>query len=120
MFILGFHFPASMGNKIPDEQVVEKLNAAVDVSSVNEIKLLMGTKDKDKVWLSYTNKNTFLFKALVHYFQEENPENAQKYMVYMNRYQMSELSKRLDAGDDETMALCKNLDSMEQFRIEVA
>ena len=93
MFILGFHFPADMGNKVPDEMVAEKI-AGVDISDVKEIKLLMGTKDKDKVWLSYTNKNTFLFKALVHYFKEENPENAQKYMVYMNRYQMSELSKR--------------------------
>lgn len=119
MFILGFHFPAEMGNKVPDEKVVEKLKD-VDLSDVNEIKLLMGTKDKDKMWLSYTNKNTFLFKALVHYFKEENPEKAQKYMIYMNRYQISELSKRLDAGDDEAMALCKNLDTMEQFRIEVA
>jgi hypothetical protein len=119
MFILGFHFPADMGNKVPDEKVIEKL-ADVDVSDVNEIKLLMGTKDKDKLWLSYTNKNTFLFKALVHYFKEENPDRAQKYMIYMNRYQMSEIAKRVDAADDETMALCKNLDTMEQFRIEVA
>lgn len=119
MFILGFHFPADMGNKVPDEMVAEKI-AGVDISDVKEIKLLMGTKDKDKVWLSYTNKNTFLFKALVHYFKEENPEKAQKYMIYMNRYQMSEISKRVDAADDETMKLCHNLDSMEQFRIEVA
>lgn len=119
MFVLGFHFPADMGNKIPDEKVIEKL-ADVDVSDVNEIKLLMGTKDKDKMWLSYTNKDTFLFKAMVHYFKEENPDKAQKYMIYMNRYQMSEISKRVDAADDETMQLCKNLDSMEQFRIEVA
>ncbi len=41
-------------------------------------------------------------------------------MIYMNRYQMSEISKRVDAADDETMKLCHNLDSMEQFRIEVA
>ena len=120
MFILGFHFPAEMGNAIPDEKVVEKLDAVVDLSGVNEIKLLMGTKEKDKQWLSYTNKNTFLFKALVHYFKEENPNSDQKYMIYINRYQMSEIAKRLDASDDETMALCKNLDSMEQFRIEVA
>lgn len=119
MFVLGFHFPAEMGNKVADEKVIEKLKD-VDVSDVNEIKLLMGTKDKDKLWLSYTNKNTFLFKAMVHYFKEENPNKEQKYMIYMNRYQMSEIAKRVDAADDETMALCKNLDSMEQFRIEVA
>ena len=119
MFVLGFHFPADMGNKIPDEKVIEKLSD-VDVSDVKEIKLLMGTKDKDKQWLSYSNKDTFLFKAMVHYFKEENPAKEQKYMIYMNRYQMSEISKRVDAADDETMQLCKNLDSMEQFRIEVA
>jgi hypothetical protein len=119
MFVLGFHFPADMGNKIPDEKVIEKLSG-VDVSDVKEIKLLMGTKDKDKMWISYTNKDTFLFKAMVHYFKEENPDKAQKYMIYMNRYQMSEISKRVDAADDETMKLCHNLDSMEQFRIEVA
>ncbi len=80
----------------------------------------MGTKDKDKEWISYTNKDTFLFRAMVHYFKEENPDSAQKYMIYMNRYQMSAISKRVDAVDDETMKLCHNLDSMEQFRIEVA
>jgi hypothetical protein len=31
MFVLGFHFPADMGNIIPDELVVEKI-ADVDVS----------------------------------------------------------------------------------------
>ncbi|MDD2266705.1 hypothetical protein [Sulfuricurvum sp.] len=119
MFVLGFHFPADMGNIIPDEKVIEKL-ADVDISDVKEIKLLMGTKDKDKEWISYTNKDTFLFKAMVHYFKEENPDKTQKYMIYMNRYQMSAISKRVDAADDETMKLCHNLDSMEQFRIEVA
>ncbi|MFZ2968750.1 MAG: hypothetical protein WA080_06810 [Sulfuricurvum sp.] len=119
MFVLGFHFPASMGNIIPDELVAEKI-AGVDVSGIKEIKLLMGTKDKDKEWLSYTNTETFLFKAMVHYFKEENPDGLQKYMIYMNRYQMSAIAKRLDAADDETMKLCHNLDSMEQFRIEVA
>ena len=43
MFVLGFHFPASMGNQIPDELVAEKI-ADVDISDVKEIKLLMGTK----------------------------------------------------------------------------
>jgi hypothetical protein len=108
-----------MGNHIPDELVAEKI-ADVDISDVKEIKLLMGTKERDKEWLSYTNKDTFLFRAMVHYFKEENPDRVQKYMIYMNRYQMSEISKRVDAADDETMKLCHNLDNMEQFRIEVA
>jgi hypothetical protein len=40
-------------------------------------------------------------------------------MIYTNRYQISELSKRLDS-DDETMALCKKFDSMSLFRIQAA
>jgi hypothetical protein len=40
-------------------------------------------------------------------------------MIYTNRYQISELSKRLDS-DDETMALCKKFDSMAHFKITAA
>ena len=43
MFVLGFHFPASMGNIIPDELVAEKI-ADVDISDVKEIKLVDGYK----------------------------------------------------------------------------
>ncbi len=115
MFILGFHFPADMGNNVPDEKVVEKLdNSGVDFDSVNEIKMVSeahGVKEE----LSYTNKDTFLFKALVHYAKTA----ATDYMIYTNRYQISELSKRLDS-DDESMALCKKFDSMALFRIEAA
>ena len=117
MFILGFHFPADMGNTIPDEKVVEKLdNSGVDFGSVSEITMKMESREGQKEELSYTNKNTFMFKALVHYAKTAESD----YMIYTNRYQIAELSKRLDAGDDETMALCKKFDSMAQFRITVA
>ncbi len=115
MFILGFHFPADMGNTVPDEKVVEKLDeSGVDFGTVSEIKMVSeahGVKEE----LSYTNKDTFLFKALVHYAKTAETD----YMIYTNRYQMSELSKRIDS-DDETMALCKKFDSMALFRIEAA
>ncbi len=116
MFILGFHFPADMGNNIPDEKVIEKLDSAdVDVSGVSEIKLISESREGQKEETSYTNKETFMFKALVHYAKTA----ATDYMIYTNRYQISELSKRLDS-DDETMALCKKFDSMAQFKITVA
>jgi hypothetical protein len=116
MFILGFHFPADMGNNIPDEKVVEKLDTAdVDTSGISEIKLVSESREGQKEELSYTNKDTFMFKALAHYAKTADTD----YVIYTNRYQISELSKRLD-GDDETMALCKKLDSMAQFRISVA
>jgi len=116
MFILGFHFPADMGNTIADEKVVEKLDAEVKVDGVNEIKMTMTSREGQKEELSYTNKGTFMFKALVHYAQTAETD----YMIYTNRYQIAELSKRLDAGDDETMALCKKFDSMAMFRITAA
>jgi hypothetical protein len=119
MFILGFHFPADMGNSIEDAKVIEKLDAAVaDTSAldgVSEIKMRMISREGQKEELSYTNKDTFMFKALAHYAKTAETD----YMVYTNRYQISELSKRLD-GDDETLALCKKFDSMAQFRIEAA
>lgn len=115
MFILGFHFPADMGNKIPDEKVVEKLESAgVDTSDINEIKMVMEEHGQVQE-LSYTNKDTFLFKALAHYIKTAES----KYLIYTNRYQMAELSKRLDS-DDETMALCKKFDSMAHFTVVAA
>jgi len=114
MFILGFHFPADMGNNVSDDKVVEKLDEVVKLDGVNEIKMVMEAHGQ-KEELSYTNKDTFMFKALVHYVQTAESD----YMIYTNRYQIAELSKRLDS-DDETKALCKKFDSMAQFRITAA
>jgi len=115
MFILGFHFPKDMGNKIPDEKVLEKLDAAdIDTSSINEIKMVMEEHGISEE-LSYTNKDTFMFKALAHYIKTAETD----YMIYTNRYQIAELSKRLDS-DDETMALCKKFDSMAHFKVSAA
>ncbi|NCO00408.1 MAG: hypothetical protein GW906_01060 [Epsilonproteobacteria bacterium] len=115
MFILGFHFPADMGNNVPDEAVVAKLDeSGVDVSGINEIKMSTEYHGQTEE-LSYTNKDTFMFKALAHYIKTAETD----YMIYTNRYQISELSKRLDS-DDETMALCKKFDSMAHFKITAA
>jgi len=115
MFILGFHFPADMGNNVPDEAVVAKLDeSGVDVSGINEIKMSTEYHGQTEE-LYYTNKDTFMFKALAHYIKTAETD----YMIYTNRYQISELSKRLDS-DDETMALCKKFDSMAHFKITAA
>lgn len=121
MFILGYHFPAEMGNVIADEKVLEKLDADVpNLDDVKEIKLYMGLR-KDETEIIYTKKDTFLAKALVGFYRTMKQETGdnKKYLIYTNRYQMAELSKRIDS-DDETMDLCKKFDSMEQFRVEVA
>jgi primosomal replication protein N len=115
MFILGFHFPADMGNNVPDAAVVAKLDEAnVDTSGINEIKMVTEYHGQVEE-LSYSKKDTFMFKALVHYVKTAETD----YMIYTNRYQISELSKRLDS-DDETMALCKKFDSMAHFKITAA
>jgi len=115
MFILGFHFPADMGNTVSDEAVVAKLDEAdIDTAGINEIKMVTEYHGQTEE-LSYTNKDTFMFKALAHYVSTAETD----YMIYTNRYQISELSKRLDS-DDETMALCKKFDSMAHFKITAA
>ncbi len=115
MFILGFKFPAEMGNKIPDEAVVAKLDEAnIDATGINEIKMSTEYHGQTEE-LSYTNKDTFMFKALVNYINTAETD----YMIYMNRYQIAEISKRLDS-DDETMELCKKFDSMAHFKIRAA
>ena len=124
MFYLGMHFPADLGNKLEDSVIVEKLDAQVaemDFSDINVIELEMGLRGKECETITYTNKDTFMFKALAAYLKDDTyvGKDGEKYLVYTNRYQMSELSKRLDS-DDETMALCKKFDSMEQFRVKAA
>ena len=124
MFYLGLHFPADMGNSLEDSVIVEKLDAQIaeiGIDDINAIELEMGLRGKECETITYTNKDTFLFKALATYLKDETyvDKDGEKYLVYTNRYQMAELSKRLDS-DDETMALCKKFDSMEQFRVKAA
>ncbi len=125
MFVLGFHFPASEGNEIATDKVVAKLDAAgVDMGSVKEIKIYEGTAKSSHVELykTYTNTNTFMAKALVHFFNEGNEmineKKEPKYLVYTNKYQISQLSKELDK-DEETQELCKKFDGMEPMTIDV-
>lgn len=122
MFVLGFQFPASDGNKIEASRVVEKLDGAVasKMGSVKEIKLYEGNTKNNHVEL-YTTLNktdSFLSKALVHYFLEENEAKEPKYMLYTNKYQMSALSKELD-NDPEIQKICRKFDGMETITVDV-
>lgn len=123
MFILGFHFPASMGNNIPDADVVAKLDAAIadKMASVKEIKLYEGTTKNNHVELykTYDKKDTFLAKALVYYFLEENEKKEPKYVIYTNKYQISELSKNIDK-DELTAEICRKFDGMDTITVDVA
>ena len=115
MFILGYYFSEDMGNKIPNEDVLKKLEADVDMSKVKEIKIYEGTSKSNKIDLL----TTVLAKALVAFYEKEKMEGKDTaYLVYTNKYQMSALSKVTDS-DEETSALCKKFDGMEPLHVEV-
>lgn len=116
MFVCGFHFPAEEGNNVAFEKVVEKLDAEVgsSVGSVKEFKFRYGKKFEKE--MSYSKTDTVLAKALLNFFLFDNESKEEKYMIYTDRYQMSEISKELDS-DAESTELCKKFDSMDMFKL---
>ena len=116
MFVCGFHFPASEGNDVAFEKVIEKIDAEVadKVSSVKEFKFKYGKKFENEV--TYSKNDTFLAKALLNYFLFDNEAKEEKYFVYTDRYQMSEIAKVTDS-DAETLELCKKFDGMDLFKV---
>ena len=120
MFILGYYFPASEGNIIPNDKVVAKVEADVDMSKVASIKLFTGDNKSNHTeeWKTLSSLDSFLAKALVHFFELENESKTKKYMVYTNKYQMSELSKQIDT-DAESKEICRMFDGMVPMHLEV-
>ncbi|HOI83910.1 MAG TPA: hypothetical protein PKW30_06340, partial [Campylobacterales bacterium] len=94
MFVLGFHFPASEGNKIADEKVLAKLEEAVSgsMSKVASVKIYAGNNE----YKTLTNVGTVLGKALVQYFEVENDAKDAKYLTFTNKYQIAALVKNQD------------------------
>ncbi|MGE4294545.1 MAG: hypothetical protein AB7E49_02460 [Campylobacterales bacterium] len=121
MFILGMHFPADRGNKIPFSEVVGLVEKAVDMKKVKEIKLHEGStkSTKTELYKTVTNKDTFLAKALVHFYESEKDNNApMKYMFYTNKYQVAEISLEVDK-DAEAIEISKKFQDMEPINVEV-
>ncbi len=119
MFIMGFHFPASMGNQIDDNLVIEKMKESIKgVDGVKAIKLTYGKQFENE--LTYEKTDTVLGKSLISYYTMQDPDITEgpKYFIYTNRYQMSELAKKYDK-DPETQALCKLFDGMDLFKLEL-
>jgi hypothetical protein len=119
MFIMGFHFPADMGNDINDDLVIEKMEETIKgVSGVKGFKLTYG-KDFEHETV-YNKTDTVLGKALISYYTMQDPEQTEgaKYFIYTNRYQMSELAKKYDK-DPETQALCTLFNGMDMFKLEL-
>ena len=119
MFICGYHFPASMGNKIEFDKVIEKVTAgAGDVASVGSIVLTSETREGVKLEELGVPKGSFLFTALVDYYKNTDVEGDFKMIYYTNKYQISEISKAVDGGT--TAEICKKLDDMNLYRVKVA
>ena len=119
MFIMGFHFPANLGNKIDDALVIEKMEESIKgVSGVKAIKLTHGKQFENEV--VYDKTDTVLGKSLISYYTMQDPHitEGSKYFIYTNRYQMSALSKKFDT-DPETQAMCKLFDGMDLFKLEL-
>ena len=119
MFICGYHFPASMGNKVEFDKVVEKVTAgAGDISGVSSITLTSETREGVKLEEISVAKGSFLFTALVDYYKNTDVEGDFKMIYYTNKYQISEISKAVDGGT--TADVCKKLDDMNLYRVKVA
>ncbi|HRF57716.1 MAG TPA: hypothetical protein PLV58_10020 [Campylobacterales bacterium] len=117
MFSMSMHFPASMGNKLDDSLVIEKLTEATAASlgNVSAIKLYSGNSE----YKTISNTDTLLAKGLVQYFEFENPAKEPKYMIFTNKYQLSALVKNNET-DAEALEVAKFFDGREQVTVEVS
>ncbi|MGM0624176.1 MAG: hypothetical protein ACQESH_09195 [Campylobacterota bacterium] len=118
MFICGYHFPASEGNDVAFEKVVEKIDA--NVGDVSAKKVLLKPEDRDSNPLEdiVIEPGTFMHKAFVDYYANSDIEGEYKMIFYTNKYQISEISKKYDG--DATKDLCKKLDDMNLYRVKVS
>lgn len=119
MFICGYHFPATMGNKIENALVIEKVTeGAGDLSGVSCVELAGETRDGVKLDTIKVEKGSFLFTALVDYYKKSDIQSEYKMIFYTNKYQISEISKAVDGT--ATADICKKLDDMNLYRVKVA
>lgn len=118
MFVLGFQFPASEGNKISDDKVLAKLEEAVSgsIGKVASVKIYAGNDE----YKTITNVNTVLGKALVQYFEVENESKDPKYLTFTNKYQIAALTKNQEK-DAEAIEVADFFDkSRDQITLEVS
>ena len=120
MFICGYHFPASEGNDVSFDKVVEKVNEGIDATG--KTVTLTAETPKGEILLNLeVEAGTFAHTAFVDYYTNtEVVPNAEdwKMIYYTNKYQISEISKSVDG--EVTKDLCKNLDDMNLYRVKVA
>lgn len=119
MFICGYHFPASEGNDVSFDKVVEKIDANLDgFASGKTVTLTSETKEGTILETLTVPEGTFAHKAFVDYYKNSDITTDFKMIYYTNKYQISEMSKSIDGAS--TAALCKKLDDMNLYRVKVA
>ena len=119
MFVCGYHFPASEGNDVSFDKVIEKVQEGIDASG-KTVTLTSETREGVKLETIEVAEGTFLHTALVDYYTNTECKEIDgfKMMYYTNKYQISEISKSVDG--DATKAVCKKLDDMNLYRVKVA
>lgn len=119
MFVCGYHFPASEGNDVSFDKVIEKVQEWIDASG-KTVTLTSETREGAKLETLEVPAGTFLHTAFVDYFTNTECKEIDgfKMVYYTNKYQISEISKSVDG--DATKAVCKKLDDMNLYRVKVA
>ena len=119
MFICGYHFPASEGNDVSFDKVIEKVQEGIDASG-KTVTLTSETREGAKLETISVPEGSFLHTALVDYYTNTECKEIDgfKMVYYTNKYQISEISKSVDG--DATKAVCKKLDDMNLYRVKVA
>ncbi len=119
MFVCGYHFPASEGNNVSFEKVIEKVQEGIDASG-KTVTLTSETREGVKLETIEVAEGSFLHTALIDYFTNTECKeiNGFKMIYYTNKYQISEISKSVDG--DKTKDVCKKLDDMNLYRVKVA
>ena len=119
MFVCGYHFPASEGNNVSFEKVIEKVQEGIDASG-KTVTLTSETREGAKLETISVPEGSFLHTALVDYYTNTECKEIDgfKMVYYTNKYQISEISKSVDG--DSTKDICKKLDDMNLYRVKVA
>jgi hypothetical protein len=119
MFVCGYHFPASEGNNVSFDKVIEKVKEGIDASG-KTVTLTSETREGQKLETLEVPAGTFAHTAFVDYFTntEVAEKDGFKMIYYTNKYQISEISKSVDGAS--TKDLCKKLDDMNLYRVKVA
>jgi len=119
MFVCGYHFPASEGNDVSFEKVIEKIEEGIDASG-KTVTLTSETREGVQLETLEVPAGTFAHTAFVDYYTntEVLANDDLKMVYYTNKYQISEISKSVDGA--VTKALCKKLDDMNLYRVKVA